>query len=98
MNWGSRMNWKRLKIGWIFKAESDSNRLWKVCSIQPQPASDAFWEPVAAVYHAPKSQDEKVDQNTLAKLAALIAEKNRVCEQITAITGRPALIGHLGEL
>jgi hypothetical protein len=38
-----------------------------------------------------------MDQNTLAKLAELIAEKNRVCEQITAITGRPALIGHLGE-
>lgn len=38
-----------------------------------------------------------MDQYTLTKLAELIAEKNRVCEQITAITGRPALIGHLGE-
>lgn len=38
-----------------------------------------------------------MDHEKLAKLAELIAEKNRVCEQITAITGRPALIGHLGE-
>lgn len=34
---------------------------------------------------------------TLERLAELIAQRNAVSAEITAVTGRPALIGHLGE-
>jgi len=33
----------------------------------------------------------------LRALAALVSERNRVCETISALIGRPAEIGHLGE-
>ncbi len=35
--------------------------------------------------------------NDLSRLASLIKQRNVVGEQITAIVGQPALIGHVGE-
>lgn len=38
-----------------------------------------------------------MNEQTLKRLAALVSARNAVEEQIAAIIGRPALVGHLGE-
>jgi hypothetical protein len=44
-----------------------------------------------------RSRHEQPDADDLAGLAALIRQRNAIETEITQITGRPAVLGHLGE-
>lgn len=62
-------------------------------------ACPAPWSELAAAIDAAFELEDPADMNRpkLERVAELIAERNSVDAEIGAITGRPALAGHLGE-